>query len=144
VAAVAGVLATGGPAPDAAVRAEMAKLAATWQMVSGENDGLRAPEACAQLHTYVLTADGTCTTAAGDTILSQGAYVIDPGKTPKAVDFQARTGPLAGKALHCIYDCTSDAIVLCFCATRTDRPTEFMAAAGSHHVRMVYKRAAPR
>jgi uncharacterized protein (TIGR03067 family) len=140
--AVACVCFAGGRPKGDAIRAEMAKLAGTWQLISGENDGGKAPEESARKHKFVLTAEGTYVTKSGDQTLGEGAYVLDLGRTPKAVDFRADTGLLAGQMLHSIYRLDGDELAFCFCVTGTDRPTEFAAGAGSRHVLMVYKREA--
>jgi uncharacterized protein (TIGR03067 family) len=122
----------------------MAKLAGTWQLVAAENAGHRPPEDWVRGHRFVLTAEGTYLSTSGGRPIGRGSYVLDPAQTPRAVDFIADAGLLAGRTLRCIYRLDGDELGISFCEPDTVRPQGFTAGRDSRQVLMVYKRQRPR
>jgi uncharacterized protein (TIGR03067 family) len=121
----------------------MAQLAGTWQLVAAENAGHSPSDDWVRRHRFVLTAEGTFLTTSGGRSIGKGSYVLDLSKAPRAVDFIADAGLLAGHTLRCIYRLEGDELAFSFYQAGTGRPKGFAAVEGSRQVLMVYKRERP-
>ena len=91
-------------------------------------------------HKYHFTTDGHYTTTVGERVLSEGAFVLNPDRTPKTVDFKSTAGALSGRTLRCIYEVKDDDLRFCFFVSGSERPTEFTSGPSTGQVLMVYKR----
>ena len=68
----------------------------------------------------------TLLTAAGVT-----CDVLDPSKTPKAIDFRPAGGQYKDKTLRGIYEIDGGMLKICFAEPDKERPAEFNSKAGS-------------
>jgi uncharacterized protein (TIGR03067 family) len=135
---------SGPPAPagDAkadAVKKELAKLEGTWQLVSAETDGKKAPDEQVKQIKVVIKGDHH-TVWFGDKALAKNVrFQIDPTQKPKTVDDTLDDG----RMIHGIYELNGDTLRSCVAAVGKDRPTEFAAKAGSGHTLRVFQRVVP-
>jgi uncharacterized protein (TIGR03067 family) len=141
-AAVASAWVAAGLPPTDPAQAEMAKLAGTWQLIAAEQDGHKGIDYWVAKHQMTIGRDGTFASRAEGATLAEGNLVLDPGRSPKAVDLRAKGGLPGGVTLYGIYELKGDEVRICYPVTGTDRPTEFTSGAGSRHVLMVYRRKA--
>jgi uncharacterized protein (TIGR03067 family) len=125
-----------GTPKDNALKAEWAKLNGTWQLMSAENDGKKAPEDFVKT-VRVVIRDGKHTVHVGDQVAAKEIpFTIDPTKKPKqAID----TLP-DGKQIHSIYEIDGDTLRSCVAPVGKDRPKEFSGAAGTGNTLRVFKR----
>ena len=123
-----------------AVREELEKLAGTWQFVSSEKDGKRAPEDELKQVKLIITGENYTVERAGKTV-EEGWIDIDPAQNPKTIDIYP-TKP-AGKVTMGIYERDGDDQIrgcTTHPGTRQTRPTQFSTTKGSGHVMSVCKR----
>src|SRR3954449_7685602 len=130
VAIGATLLLVGADAPADAVKKDVAKFEGEWVMTSGERDGQVIPEE------YLMKGrrafkDGEVTVTLGDMLLMKAKVMLDPGKTPKTIDYDVTDGFFKGKKQLGIYEIDGDAVKFCFANPDQDRPTDFTAKAGS-------------
>ncbi len=100
-----------------------------WAVESMTYEGNRAPDD--RINGALLTAyDGKdYFQRQGGTIIEEGSYVLDPSKSPKAIDFLIRTGASAGKRQLGIYELDGNNLRVCVAAPgSTRRPRSFEAA----------------
>jgi uncharacterized protein (TIGR03067 family) len=123
------------PAP-----ADKDELQGAWQAQSLEADGKPAPaEDVARMRF----------TFQGDKLLMRGnsrndredecPYTIDPGKSPKQLDF---TPPRAPQPIQAIYEVKGDELKVCLrhASSTEGRPTEFATKQGTRLVLIVFKK----
>jgi uncharacterized protein (TIGR03067 family) len=141
VAVVTLLLGSGSHAADAdakadAIKKELAKFQGTWQLVSSETDGQKAPEE--QLKQIKVVIKGNQHSVYfGDKLLAENVrFDIDPTKKPKTTD---DTLP-DGRMIHGIYELDGDTLRSCVAGIGKERPTEFTTKAGSGHTLRVFRR----
>jgi uncharacterized protein (TIGR03067 family) len=139
-ASAVGYTARGGDDRGDAVKKELEKFAGTWQGISAEEDGLKAPEDRVKGHTYVFAGDRYTVRMNGKTI-EEGTFRIDPSAKPKTIDVRP-TKPKS-KVMLGIYEIgEGDTIRACFThpGSAATRPAEFSTTKGTGHTLQVIKR----
>jgi uncharacterized protein (TIGR03067 family) len=134
------VLLTGAEPPGEAVKKELAALEGEWTMTSGERDGQAIPTEYLKSGKRVFK-DGEVTVTFGDTLLMTAKVSVDPGKTPKTIDYDVTDGFFKGKKQLGIYDINGDTVKFCFANPAKERPTDFTTKEGSGRTLSVWKRA---
>jgi uncharacterized protein (TIGR03067 family) len=123
-----------------AVRQELARFQGTWQLISAESNGAKAPEERVR-QTRVTITGNTHTVRFGDQVLAHDvSFEIDPTKTPKEVTDTINDGPNKGKQILGIYTLEGDTLTSCVAPIGKERPTEFAARPGSGHTLRVFRR----
>jgi uncharacterized protein (TIGR03067 family) len=70
-----------------------------------------------------------------------GAFTVEAGKSPRAMDIRPDTGPGAGQTIPAIYEWAGETLRICYSIDGSgERPTAFYTAAGSGRVLVTYKR----
>jgi uncharacterized protein (TIGR03067 family) len=139
----AGFLVAAAPAPDDAVKKEMARLEGTWSVKALTVDGKQVPEEDISKLKVVLKGD-TYTLEADGKVAEEGTWTIDPTKKPKTIDTTPKTGDNKGKPSQGIYQLDGDTLKMCFGPTgKEDRPKEFESKEGTKYELGVYKREKP-
>lgn len=123
-------------AKDDLVKQEVERLRGTWQLVSAETDGKKAPEDNVK-QTRVVFEGQKHTVFFGDKkVVHQIPFVLDPTTKPKAV-----TDTLPdGRTIKGIYEIDGDTLRSCVAGPGKDRPTEFSAKEGTKQTLRVFKR----
>ena len=125
---------------DDAVDKDVQAFQGAWTLHSLERDGKKTPEA--EARKLRLTIRGhRFTLRKQDDILSEGSFVLDPGRRPKTIDETISSGPNKGKTYLAIYEIDDHEHRICFAAFGQKRPAGFAAPAGSGQLLQVWKRA---
>ena len=143
------VLATAGSTGSAPIsdssRSDADQLQGEWKLVYQEMDGKKLPDE-KQAEMFHGTMD-----FAGDrshySVELPGfdfrfSYKLHPDQHPKGIDLtltETRDGKGEGQTMLGIYRLKEGTLEICH--SRTNRPTDFTAGKGSHHVLIVLKRA---
>jgi uncharacterized protein (TIGR03067 family) len=89
-------------ADDEAVAKELKALAGSWKLASVEEGGKPVPKGDLSAVSFTLNPDGTSTVRTPDGEF-QTKSVIDPSKTPKALDIEYLGGRFKGQKQYGIY-----------------------------------------
>jgi uncharacterized protein (TIGR03067 family) len=118
---------------------ELKKFEGTWQLVSSEHDGEKAPaeEIKKAMPKAVVKGDKVTLSAGGKTVM-EAEFTVDPTKKPKTIDSTATAGPDKGKKTLGIYELDGDNLKICF--NEKERPKEFSAKKGSGNTMDTYTR----
>lgn len=129
-------------APEA--RDDAGKLKGLWAMTSVTVLGVRQPDD-PTAGTLITAFDGeSYLRKRGSEILEEGRYKIDPGKTPRVVDFVITKGQDAGKRMLGIYELEGDTLKICVArAGDKKRPKRFDGGAGAGTTVVVSRRYKP-
>jgi uncharacterized protein (TIGR03067 family) len=123
-----GVMVAGDKPQPKAAPSDKDKLQGTWQMVSGEGEGMKEPAEFCKHFTYTFKGDGLRfrgdeTTPGADLEFS---YTLDPKKTPKEIDLKLTKVP-DNKGVRSvskgIYSLQGEELKLCY--SDEERPTKF-------------------
>ena len=132
-----------GPVQDEASKKELQKLEGIWVLTSLTSGGKEVAKV-ANFNVRMVFKGERFTVKAGDKILGEGTFKIDPSQKPKAMEQTSATGPGKGKTSLGIYELDGDTLRTCFTpAGKTDRPKEFGSKAGTEHELATYKREKP-
>lgn len=103
---------------------DLAQLQGEWSLASGNAGGQDLPANLLKNSRRVCKGDETTVVVAGE-LLMKAKFILDPSKTPKAIDYKVTAGPNAGKSQLGIYELTGDSVKFCFAAPGKDRPKDF-------------------
>jgi uncharacterized protein (TIGR03067 family) len=92
-----------------------------------------------------ITFDGkTYVQKHGAEVVEEGEYVLDPAKSPKAIDFLIKKGDAAGKKQLAVYELDGDALKVCTAEPGDEeRPKALEAKAGKGVTLFRLKRVKP-
>lgn len=136
---VAGVFMATNARGDDAVKAEWEKLQGTWQLISAETDGKKAPEDQIKMIKVVIKGEKHSVYFGDEAVAKEIPFKIDPTKKPKTSD---DTLP-DGKVIPGIYELDGNTLKSCVAGVDKERPTEFTAKAGSGQTLRVFHRVKP-
>jgi uncharacterized protein (TIGR03067 family) len=121
---------------------DAARLQGSWVCDSGKVDGKEIAADMAAKLRLELGKD-RYTTRRGDSVLFEGTYKLDAGKSPKQIDIVATEGEHKGQAAQGIYRIDGDKHEICYTMPGNKRPTAFASEPGSKAFLIVWKRAKP-
>ena len=125
---------------DVIVKDELAKFQGTWQLVSAESNGAKAPEERVR-QIRVTIKENKHSVRFGDEVIAKDvSFELDPSKSPKQVTDTLNAGPNKGKQILGIYKLEGDTLTSCVAPIGKDRPTEFASAPGSAHTLRIFHR----
>jgi uncharacterized protein (TIGR03067 family) len=137
---VAASLLVAADAKEDAVKEAKAKLKGTWQVVSLEEKGEKAPDDEVKKMRLVFQ-DNKLVIKGMDNGDHEAKYTIDPAAKPATLDLVPADGQEKGKTLRCIYSLDGDDLKICSPPRADDdRPKEFSAKKGEKAVLLVFKR----
>jgi uncharacterized protein (TIGR03067 family) len=128
-------------AKEAAIREELARFQGTWQLVSAESNGEKAPEERVRQIRVTITGSTHTVRFGDEVIVHDVGFEIDPSKTPKEVTDTINDGPDKGKQILGIYKLDGDSLTSCTASVGKERPTEFASTPGSGHTLRVFRRS---
>jgi uncharacterized protein (TIGR03067 family) len=130
----------------AAIGADPAKkdedrLQGVWTVTAAEHDG----KALDRIKGNTLTVKGSRFTIKTKSAEFTGTFRLDPGKTPKAIDFQHESDVLRDKKWEGVYKLEGDELRICYAEADSgkDRPVDFVTSEGSGLLLTVLKREKP-
>jgi uncharacterized protein (TIGR03067 family) len=118
-------------------------LQGTWAATAAERDGQAAGDVIG--HRLSLAGNRFRIQARDGQPLYAGAFRVQPGARPAAIDFEHTDGILKGKTWKGIYALDGDTLTICDNAPNLDqsRPAAFEARPGSGYVLITFKRVTP-
>jgi uncharacterized protein (TIGR03067 family) len=125
--------------PDVA-KPELAAQQGTWTAESSVREGQDAPAEIVRTITRTVEKDHVVWKRDGKNFAGT-TIVLDPGKTPHAIDVIPDGGPAQGKHVLGIYKLEKDRLTICMADADQPRPREFKAEKGSKQTLMVFIRA---
>jgi uncharacterized protein (TIGR03067 family) len=126
-----------------AIKQERKKYQGSWRVILLQVDGNQVPGRDAKKIMVSNQADGTWSVKVDGMEVARGTSEIEPGKTPKTVDFTPTAGSEHGKHFRGIYDIRQNCRKICFAAAGKDRPSEFASRPGSGHILAIFQREKP-
>jgi uncharacterized protein (TIGR03067 family) len=75
-------------------------------------------------------AGDTVTVTLDGQLFLHAVFTLDPGMTPKFIDYDVIGGPMQGTRISGIYKPEGDRLTFCLDGPGGDRPTEFVAPEG--------------
>ena len=139
--AVAGLL--GGGSWTVSAASPESEISGTWVAVSAEREGkadgeLNGNRLTFTGNTFVIERDGK--------MIYKGTFKTDSMQKPARIDFRHTAGGAKGKKWRGIYALDGDSLQIADNAPdmTKPRPTELAAKAGSGHIKINFRRAAPR
>lgn len=136
---IALVLLLAGDSKDDAAKTDLEKFEGKWTLVSAQRDGKKMPEE--EVKKLTLTIRGNRFILDKEArVVSEGTFILDAARKPKAIDETATAGPNKGTSFLAIYEIDEDRHQICFAAPGQERPTEFSSAPGSGRLLQVWKR----
>ncbi len=100
-------------------------LAGAWKPKAASLGDNKIDEMVLETVTLVYEAD-KYTLTIGDKI-EKGSYLLDAGKTPKALDIFPTEGDNNGKTFLAVYKIEGDKLTICYSLTPSVRPEDFEA-----------------
>jgi uncharacterized protein (TIGR03067 family) len=119
---------------------ELAKLQGTWQLISAETDGTKAPDERVKKIQVIISGNRHSVRFGDQVIAHDVSFEIDTSTSPKAVTDTLNEGPDKGKQIRGIYKLEGDVLTSCVAAVDKDRPVEFSAKQGSGHTLRMFHR----
>ena len=108
---------------------DSARLQGTWVMVAGAASG--APMPAMYLSGMKRVAAGNeVTVTMGGQLFFKATFSLDPGQSPRTIDYHMTGGPTAGGLQLGIYEFRGDTVRFCFGPVGAPRPTEFATVNG--------------
>jgi uncharacterized protein (TIGR03067 family) len=137
-----GLVSAADDAKDEAVRKDLKNLTGTWQVMSREANGEKAPTEALKGMVVKVADTGTMTvTKEGKEIRKVKWINLDPTQKMKTADVEILEGDDKGKTLLAIYRIEGDLFTICIGNAGKDRPTAFSAEEGSGQALMTYTRS---
>ena len=125
---------------NAAAQKDKAQLQGEWAMVSGERDGQAFTADFMKGFKRSAKGAETTVTVQGQIFL-KATFTLDPGKSPKTIDYSVTGGTHAGKTQLGIYQLDGDTVKFCFTPPDAARPTSFSTQPNDGRTLSTWKRA---
>jgi len=120
-----------------AAKKDLEKFQGTWQLISAETDGKKAPEDRVKKIRVVIQGAKHNVFFGEENVAKDIPFTIDPTKNPKTVTDHLPDG----KEIQGIYDLEGDTLKSCVAPIGKDRPTEFASKPGTGHTLRLFKKA---
>jgi uncharacterized protein (TIGR03067 family) len=117
-------------------RKELSRLQGTWMLVAADVEGTKTPREKIQRMKVVIEGDHYTLHFGGHVLAKDIRFQIDATRSPKSVDDVLEDG----KVIRGIYQLDGDTLYSCMAEVGKDRPTDFVARAGSGHTLRVFRR----
>jgi len=138
-------LAAAAWAGDDPVARDTEALQGEWRAVKGTAEGQKTPTAEAEMFRIAVKGDRLTLSAGGEA--RKARFVLDPAKSPKAIDLTWLDGPEKGRTVPGVYALEKGRWRLCVpnakAGEAVQRPKEFTAAAGERRMLFTLERGKP-
>jgi uncharacterized protein (TIGR03067 family) len=119
-------------------------LRGVWALTSRSVGGIEVPNDPTSGPMLTAFAGDFYLQRQGESIVEEGTYTVDPGKSPATIDLQIKKGPEAGKRQLGIYEADGDSLRLCLAPPGVKRrPKDFEPRNGSSALLVVCRRFRP-
>jgi uncharacterized protein (TIGR03067 family) len=108
---------------------DSARLQGSWTMVSGAADGVPLPPEYVKGMKRTLNGSNLVVSLNGQLYFS-ATIVLDPAKSPRAIDYHMTGGFTTGAVQRGIYAISGDTLRFSFGAPNAARPTDFTSTSG--------------
>jgi uncharacterized protein (TIGR03067 family) len=122
-----------------ALKAEVARHQGTWRVVSSVREGKEAPQDVTRSIERVVDGDHVVWKRDGKNFAGT-KVVLDPTRSPKAIDVIPEGGPYRDKRVLGIYRLEGDTLTICMAEADKERPKAFEAPEGSGFMLMKFER----
>ena len=122
------------------IKKELERFQGTWQLISAESDGEKAPEDRVKQIQVKITGNKHTVTFGEQVIARDVRFEIDPAATPKKVTDTLENGPEKGKKVFGIYRLENEMLTSCVAAISKERPEAFESKPGSGHTLRIFRR----
>jgi uncharacterized protein (TIGR03067 family) len=112
----------------------------TWQAVLMNREGEVQPLQGAFAKLQLIVQDDRRTIKAGETVLSEASYRLNPTAVPPTIDLVVTRGGSRGQIMLGIYEIAGDRLRVCYALPGRERPRDFTPKAGSGHTLQEMKR----
>lgn len=125
---------------DKKAEADLKAMVGKWKVEKAEMGGKDLTDFAKEMQ-FEIRQGGKYTAKIGDET-DEGAFTVDPSKSPKELDVKPTSGPNKGKTVKGIYKIEVDTLTVCygFEADKAARPTKFDSKDGDKTLLMTYKR----
>jgi uncharacterized protein (TIGR03067 family) len=135
----AGLLASAAAPEGEAAKKDKGKLEGTWKVLVAEKDGEQKGKAELRKVRVIISAGKmTIDDESRETrTREEMSFKLDPGKSPKEIDFRDKDGALTNKGIYSLED---SQLRICYGEPGKDRPTTFATKPESGLVLLVLRR----
>ncbi len=116
------------------------KVQGTWTRIFAAISGKAIPPEDIAHHQLVMRGDKYTLFKEEDKVHDHGAFTLDPGKSPRAIDITEDQGPNKGVTNRGIYLLDGDTFIVCYNLPTMERPTEFTSKPDASIFLFIYKR----
>lgn len=133
-----------GADDDKLVEEELARFQGTWQLVSAESDGVKAPREQTDRIRVIIKGSRHTVMFGDKAVAGPVPFAIDPTTTPRSVVDTLEDGPNKGKQIKGIYKLEGDTLTSCVARIGEERPNEFASKPGTGHTLRVFRKVGDR
>jgi uncharacterized protein (TIGR03067 family) len=127
----------------AEIKKDMDKLQGTWDVVSLEVGGQKAPAEALPQFRLTIKGDKMSHKGKQEGDTEETTFTIDPSKDPKTIDMTLKKGGQAGQIILGIYSIDGDNLKLCMNQPNLQRPKEFVSKEETRVALVIMKRVKP-
>lgn len=130
----------GGEDKSKLVEQELARFQGTWQLVSAETDGEKAPKDRTDKIRVVIKGSRHTVFFGDQEVAHSVPFALAPTTTPRSATDTLEDGPDKGKEIRSIYKLEGDTLTTCAARIGEERPAEFASKPGSGHTLRAFRR----
>jgi len=119
---------------------ELARFQGTWQLVSAETDGVKAPKEQTDKIRVVIKGPRHTVMFGDQAVFGPVPFVVDPTTMPRSTVDTLEDGPNKGKQIKGIYKLEGGTLTSCVARIGAERPTEFASKPGTGHTLRVFRK----
>jgi uncharacterized protein (TIGR03067 family) len=116
---------------EAAVKRDIERMQSSWQAILMNQEGEIQPLQGALANLKLIVKGDRRIIKAGETVLSQAYFRLNPSAEPPMIDVIVTQGGLRGQTMLGIYELVGDRLRVCYASPGRERPRGFAPKAGS-------------
>jgi erythromycin esterase len=122
------------------IKRDLDRMQGTWQAVLMNQEGEIQPLQGAFANLQLIIKDDRRTMRAGESILAEACYRLNPAAEPPTIDLVVTRGGARGQIMLGIYGINGDRLRVCYAMHGRERPRDFTPKPGSGHALQDMKR----